>query len=42
MLLQVMETIGKLLPASLNSSAVYSGGGGMYMYVHNVCTYQHA
>ena len=26
--LQVMETIGKMLPASLNSSAVYSDGGG--------------
>ena len=24
--LQVMETIGKMLPVSLNSSAVYSGG----------------
>ena len=26
--LQVMETIGKMLPVFLNSSAVYSDGGG--------------
>ena len=26
--MQVMETIGKVLPSFLNSSAVYRGGGG--------------
>ena len=33
--LQVMEGIGKLLPESLNSSTIYSGGGGNYIPPHS-------